>query len=243
MGKETSPVALGDCPAAQPPGCRKAEAATKKEGAEGTQCPAPTLDTLKSSPEKETSAGAGQTPQTTHTGGRVPRRRSSLGSSCPCWRRAVLQGKPCALPPGARAALAPSGCGFATQRGFAPGRRECRHTPARAARAESGSASSQLALVAARGLSPGALGLIPLQLPQRKGSAAVGTGRCARSRARCHPPPHVPADRVAELHNAQHPKARCHVPSLVTFIICVTITTCLNTSRFFGFFFFSFSFK
>jgi len=57
--------------------------------------------------------------------------------------------------------------------------------------------------------------------------------------------PALPPPRRQSLRDAQHPKARCHVPSLVTFIICVTITTCLNTRLFFPLFFsfFSPSFK
>lgn len=194
LGKETSPVALGDCPAAQPPACRKAEVATKKEGAEGTPCPAPTLDTLKSSPEKETSAGMGQTPQTPHTGGRVSR-RSSLGSSWLCWGRAVLQGKPRAPAPGAPAALAPSGCGFATPRGFALGPRECRHTPARAA-------SFELGLGAARGLGRGELGLILLQLPQCGGSATAAVGDL------CPVSPTSPRPRLLERQSCTTPSTR-----------------------------------
>lgn len=71
--------------------------------------------------------------------------------------------------------------------------------------------------------------------------ATAAPARRAPSIARAaHPAPSSSRAERRSLHDTQHPKATCLVPSLVTFIICVTITTCLNTSPFFSFFFFPF---
>lgn len=66
--------------------------------------------------------------------------------------------------------------------------------------------------------------------------ATAAPARRAPSIARAaHPAPSSSRAERRSLHDTQHPKATCLVPSLVTFIICVTITTCLNTSPFFFF--------